>query len=88
MVEIERLLVTVEANAQAFERQMREISGRMVYDPRIDRSFLSKGALRRLPISGPAVRTGDETFYPTIGYRWRFCWKTYLRNLWRALRGG
>lgn len=45
-------------------------------------------ALTRRPITGPAVCTGDETFYPTIGYRWRFCWKTYLRNLWRALRGG
>lgn len=55
---------------------------------KLDRSFLSRGALRRLPINGRPVTVGDETFYPTIGYRWRFCWKTYLRNLWRAFLGG
>ena len=82
MGEIDMLRVKIDADAREFEQTIKKITGRKVYDPRIG------PAVTRRPITGPAVCTGDETFYPTIGYRWRFCWKTYLRNLWRAFLGG
>ena len=82
MGEIDKLFVKIDVDAREFDQTIKKIIGRKVYDPR------RSAALTREPISGPAERRGDEAFYPTIGYRWRFCWKTYLRNLWRALRGG
>jgi hypothetical protein len=74
MGEIETLLIKVEANQRQFDAALK---GLRVHP-----------ALTRQPISGKPVTTGDETFFPTIGYRWRFSFKTYFRNLWRALLGG
>lgn len=82
MDETEKQIIRLDLTGIDFEQSMKRIAASLKdYDP-------GRPALTRQPITGPAVCTGDETFYPTIGYRWRFCWKTYLRNLWRALRGG
>lgn len=82
MDETEKLIIRLDLTGVEFEQAMKRIAASLKdYDP-------GRPALTRQPISAHAEIKGDETFYPTIGYRRRFCWKTYFRNLWRALRGG